>query len=398
MGNFEFPQEFDNGYRLKDFLEKEVDEKFYISQEKTDKLISQLKDKNTLMLDMCQSKREGKPREYTDFSPTLSARDYKEPRLINEVSSKVIKVGSFEKEEINDNERQRRVYSTEGISPTILARTDNAKLLMPEPKVIAERGRYVDDRKEQQFEPKKDDLTNTLTTVQNKIIKYDLKFPIETRKYEVDIEKLKFTLRHSKMDSKLTNKQISDTLNKPVTLVEHWFRQDNCFAIPDIDVWISLKDLLNIETDEFDLSVMTFVEQEGVYDKANRLYDSNGIAPALTCASADEKILENKCIQLGSLEQPGYHEFSNRVYSIDGAARTLMGGGGNLNDKAGQYLIDYRIRRLTPKECWRLMGFTDKDFQKAQDAKVSNSQLYKQAGNSIVTNVLRDIFKNLFNK
>ncbi len=55
----------------------------------------------------------------------------------------------------------------------------------------------------------------------------------------------------------------------------------------------------------------------------------------------------------------------------------------------------YRIRKLTPKECWRLMGFKDEDFQKAVDAGVSNSQLYKQAGNSIVSNVLFYIFKNL---
>lgn len=53
-----------------------------------------------------------------------------------------------------------------------------------------------------------------------------------------------------------------------------------------------------------------------------------------------------------------------------------------------------RIRKLTPKECWRLMGFDDEDFEKA--AKVnSNTQLYKQAGNSIVVNVLEAIFKNM---
>lgn len=57
---------------------------------------------------------------------------------------------------------------------------------------------------------------------------------------------------------------------------------------------------------------------------------------------------------------------------------------------------DYRIRKLTPKECWRLMGFNDSDFEKAVDAGVSNSQLYKQAGNSIVVDVLYYIFKNLF--
>jgi DNA (cytosine-5)-methyltransferase 1 len=55
---------------------------------------------------------------------------------------------------------------------------------------------------------------------------------------------------------------------------------------------------------------------------------------------------------------------------------------------------DERIRKLTPKECWRLMGFDDEDVEKA--AKVnSNTQLYKQAGNSIVVNVLEAILTNL---
>lgn len=55
---------------------------------------------------------------------------------------------------------------------------------------------------------------------------------------------------------------------------------------------------------------------------------------------------------------------------------------------------EYRIRKLTPKECWRLMGFTDEDFEKASKVN-SNSQLYKQAGNSIVVPVLEAIFRNL---
>ena len=55
---------------------------------------------------------------------------------------------------------------------------------------------------------------------------------------------------------------------------------------------------------------------------------------------------------------------------------------------------NYRLRKLTPRECWRLMGFTDEQFDKAAEV-CSNSQLYKQAGNSIVVNVLEEIFKNL---
>ena len=57
-------------------------------------------------------------------------------------------------------------------------------------------------------------------------------------------------------------------------------------------------------------------------------------------------------------------------------------------------MSDLGIRRLTPKECWRLMGFDDDDFEKAQKVS-SDTQLYKQSGNSIVVNVLEAILINL---
>ena len=74
-----------------------------------------------------------------------------------------------------------------------------------------------------------------------------------------------------------------------------------------------------------------------------------------------------------------------------------------ISTRAGQRKTDNfiaeraSIRKLTPKECWRLMGFSDEDFNKAQASGVSNSQLYKQAGNSIVVNVLEGILRELLN-
>ena len=59
---------------------------------------------------------------------------------------------------------------------------------------------------------------------------------------------------------------------------------------------------------------------------------------------------------------------------------------------------DYRIRKLTPLECWRLMGFSDNDYYSAKSAGMSNAQLYKQGGNSIVVTVLESIFRQLFLK
>lgn len=53
-----------------------------------------------------------------------------------------------------------------------------------------------------------------------------------------------------------------------------------------------------------------------------------------------------------------------------------------------------KIRKPTPKECWRLMGYTDEDFERAEKVN-TETQLYKQAGNSIVVNVLEAIFKEM---
>ena len=56
------------------------------------------------------------------------------------------------------------------------------------------------------------------------------------------------------------------------------------------------------------------------------------------------------------------------------------------------------IRKLTPLETWRLMGFSDNDYYAAKSVGTSNAQLYKQAGNSIVVTVLEAIFRQLFLK
>lgn len=72
-------------------------------------------------------------------------------------------------------------------------------------------------------------------------------------------------------------------------------------------------------------------------------------------------------------------------------AQTLQAGEVN----QGVVMKDIRIRKLTPLECWRLQGFTDEQFYKAKDSGVSNSQLYKQAGNSVTVNVVDVIVKQL---
>ena len=90
---------------------------------------------------------------------------------------------------------------------------------------------------------------------------------------------------------------------------------------------------------------------------------------------------------------PGNHDQNSRVYDTDGLAPTLstMQGGGQ-EPKIIQRGHGFRIRKLTPRECWRLQGFPDWAFDKAQEVN-SNSQLYKQAGNSVTVNVIAAIAK-----
>lgn len=99
-------------------------------------------------------------------------------------------------------------------------------------------------------------------------------------------------------------------------------------------------------------------------------------------------------IHIGDLDMAG-NQSIKRVYDPKGVCPTLttMEGG----HRQPKFFIhsEQLIRKLTPRECWKLMGFTDEQFDKVQP-HMSNSQLYKQAGNSIVVPVLEGIFTTLF--
>lgn len=98
--------------------------------------------------------------------------------------------------------------------------------------------------------------------------------------------------------------------------------------------------------------------------------------------------------QIGNLKNTGSfggNPQAGRVYDIGGIAPTLntMQGGGH----EPKVLVNGRVRKLTPRECWRLQTFPDWAFDKAKAAGLSNSQLYKQAGNSVTVNVIEAIAK-----
>lgn len=118
-----------------------------------------------------------------------------------------------------------------------------------------------------------------------------------------------------------------------------------------------------------------------------RIYSPFGCSPALnTCGGGG---LEPKIV-IGPTQKNAYVG-SCENYSPCLTSAMGMGGG-----QIPMLSDNIRIRKLTPRECWRLMGFTDIEFESAQLSGISNTQLYKQAGNSIVVNVLVAIFKGLF--
>lgn len=118
--------------------------------------------------------------------------------------------------------------------------------------------------------------------------------------------------------------------------------------------------------------------------------------------------MENELKLYGNLT--GKYEIAGRIYDARNISPCIpVFGGGELvkiaipqieNQSAAEFIegpkekTPVRVRKLTPKECWRLMGFDDDSFERAA-AVVSKSQLYKQAGNSIVVDVLMAIFKEM---
>ena len=130
------------------------------------------------------------------------------------------------------------------------------------------------------------------------------------------------------------------------------------------------------------------------HQSGNVLHQDSDLSPCLCVAGHVEPL---KIMQVGNIVDN--KNFGNpqrgRIYSPEGLApalNTVPSGG--LEPKFIEKRVEYRIRKLTPRECFRLMGFTDNDFDKIHG--ISNTQLYKMAGNSIVVNVLEAIFKQLF--
>lgn len=135
------------------------------------------------------------------------------------------------------------------------------------------------------------------------------------------------------------------------------------------------------------LKTMVKIEDKSIF-QVGRGFCKGGvkdISPTVTgSAFADNNFV------IGSMQKNAYKG------STDGVSPTITaacGMGGGQTPMVGN---NYRIRKLTPRECFRLMSVTEENIDKIQATGISNSQQYKLAGNSIDVNVLKAIFRQLF--
>ena len=204
---------------------------------------------------------------------------------------------------------------------------------------------------------------------------YDVVTEVSVRKYDVDIKGLQVLLKKHK---NLTNQEIADKLDVKKTTVDHWFRTDDCFSIPEPKEWVKLKELLSITVDSFDVSIMSFITKDNKYDSSNRIYNGKKPSPTLTKANSGKDLFALAENTIG--RQP------------------LNGGNGNgFTEKGPMYTLNatgvhgvsnqMAVRKLTPIECERLQGFPDNYTNIKENCP--DGHRYKSMGNSMAVPVMR---------
>lgn len=313
--DFNFPKTLPLNLRLKDILESKVDEKYYLSDKMVRGFISHA--------ERHSEKGNGfkfEPKKLDSIANTITTTEGS--RGYNNFIEDVNKVGY-----INQDTQASKVFSEEGISPTITSGTHGYALGYV---IGAMRGRNPENPKsrksgletEQMLEINESGISNCLTSVQKDNLVVEIK---------------------SATQKGFETAEIGDSIN---------------------------------------------IEHPNSSTRRGRV--GKGIAQTLT-TSCNQAIIEPTLRQVAQLE--GF-ESEGRIYDANGISRTIKCGGGG-GAKTGWYqLPNYRIRRLTPRECFRLQGYSDNFFENSQKLN-SDTQLYKQAGNTISVTVIKAILKNL---
>lgn len=320
-GKFKFPEQIPLTTRLKDILEKNVDEKYYLSGDKVEGIlanfIARQNEASGINLKDQATTFDG----LTDVAHTLMARDYK--GFGNQSMTGVIEP-SIEVlcHYMPSGHEASRVVDVDGIAPTVKENHGTVTAVV-EPFIVASRGRNPEnpsDRTtgsptEQRLEANTNGTTNTITTVAK------------------DNYVIEPTVCEQRCDEGL-----------------RFFKDDVVGTLRTID---SCGDKRVIEPDD-----MNPVRIGNIYGE-----------------------------QFGT----GY---AGNVWDQESVSPTIMTAQGGNRQPLVVDNVKWRIRKLMPVECYKLMAFTKTDCQKASHY-VSDSTLYKTAGNSIVVNVLVAIFSSL---
>ena len=131
--------------------------------------------------------------------------------------------------------------------------------------------------------------------------------------------------------------------------------------------------------------------KSGKTHQRSGVLNENSIAPCLI--ASDYK--EPRMVKIGTA---GNDSLSNRIYSDKGVSATLCAGNnGGGKRVGGLYNIEHKVRRLTPKECFRLQGFKDEMVELGYKLGISDSQLYKMAGNAVSVPVVEWVAQRVLN-
>ena len=382
---FTFPEPIPLTTRLKDILEHDVPEKYYLPDDRIEKILN-----SSFM-------QEKKRIQTTDVCDALLARDWKDPKCVPIEEPQVKQIGNVCPTKTRSNPNQGRVYDKDGIAPALTTMEGGNRepmIIEQEPFIVASRGRNPDnpsDRTtgvptEQRLEPNFSGCTNTLTSVQkdNYVCEPQV-LRAERTEYGKAIRK---QYEAGEIDEKIGNmremKPRTDGVSNTITTL----LKDNYVAEP--------------------------IVCEERKDEGLRFFKDDCVGTLRTIdACGDKRVLEPELEFVGGIGNKDWakdgkqlsrnYPQGSRVYSSDGIASSLTAQGvGGAGGFSGLYAVEeeqpkirWRIRKLTPKETTRLINFTDKDYE-AMAKYVSNSAIYKANGNSIVVSCLIAIFSSLF--
>ena len=133
---------------------------------------------------------------------------------------------------------------------------------------------------------------------------------------------------------------------------------------------------------------------DGLNTQYSRVYDSEGVSTTIN-AQGGGLGAKTGLYKIGTI---GNDSLSNRVYSDKGVSATLCAGNnGGGKRVGGLYNIEHKVRRLTPKECFRLQGFKDEMVELGYKLGISDTQLYKMAGNAVSVPVVEWVAQRVLN-